>query len=300
MKISGFSFAKNTVKLYYPFEEAIRSILPICDEFIIAIGKGDEDDTTREIVEGIGDSKIRIIDTVWRNVLKNQVLAQQTNIALEKCTGDWCFYIQGDEVVHEDDLPVIKKRCEELFPNNKVEGLIFDFLHFWGDYDHYHTGHGWYKREIRIVRNMCGIKSRNDAQSFRLNDERKLQVAHTNARVFHYGYVRPPHFMQTKSKSMDTTYHGKDAAEAMYKEVPVEFDYGPLNRLAEYKGTHPAVMKDRIADMNWKDKLRDVDPPGFVRKLQKDERPKYRLISSVERLTGLDFNHRNWRRLLNV
>jgi len=95
MKISGFSFARNTVKLYYPIAESIRSILPVCDEFVIAVGRGDEDDTTRAAVESIGDPKIRIIDTVWSDTLENKVLAEQTNIALDACTGDWCFYIHG-------------------------------------------------------------------------------------------------------------------------------------------------------------------------------------------------------------
>ena len=62
MKISGFSFCRNAQKLYYPLAESIRSILPLCDEFVVAVGKGDADDRTRETIEGIGDPKIRILD----------------------------------------------------------------------------------------------------------------------------------------------------------------------------------------------------------------------------------------------
>jgi len=65
MKISGFSFVRNGIKLYYPVVESIKSILPIVDEFVIAVGKGDDDDTTREQIAAIGDPKIKIIDTVW-------------------------------------------------------------------------------------------------------------------------------------------------------------------------------------------------------------------------------------------
>ena len=102
MTISGFSFARNAYKLGYPIVESILSVLPICDEFVIAIGKGDEDDNTRDMVIAIGSPKIKIIDTEWtdREHLKNLIYSQQTNIALRECSGDWCFYIQADEVLH--------------------------------------------------------------------------------------------------------------------------------------------------------------------------------------------------------
>ncbi len=302
MKISGFSFAWNVAKLYYPFEEAIRSILPICHEFVIAIGKGDDDDTTREMVEGISDPRIRIIDTDWgeRETIRKLIHSQQTNIALNACTGDWCFYVQADEVVHEDDLPVVEKKCRDLLEDRRVEGLIFDYLHFWGDYNHYHTDHSWYKKEIRIVRNGIGVKSWSSAQSFRLPDDSKLRVARADARIFHYGWVRPPHFMQKKGKSINTTHLGKEAAEAYYKDRSDEFDYGPMNTVPTYNGTHPDVMKKKIGGMDWKEKLRDLDPPGMERGFHKHEMLKYRTLSAFEPTTGLDFGNRNWRSVVKI
>jgi glycosyltransferase involved in cell wall biosynthesis len=298
VKISGFSFVKNAVKLYYPIEESIRSVLPVCDEFIIAVGQGD--DNTREVIESIGDPKIRIIDTVWENVdtMKERILSNQTNIALEECTGDWCFYVQADEVVHEDDLPLIRTNCERYLNDKRVEGLVFNYLHFWGDYNHYHKCHGWYPREIRIVRNRIGVRSVRDAQSFRIVNERKLSVAMSGARIFHYGWVRPPELMQVKNKSFSAVYHGKEKIEAEYKNKPVDLDFGPLEKTTVYKGTHPAVMKNMISRHNWADKLREKDPPGMVRDLHKHERFKYSLLTRIESWTGLDFNHKNWRKLI--
>lgn len=300
MKISGFALGRNLEKLYYPFEESIRSILPICDEFIIAIGEGDPDDNTRQRVAAIGDPKIRIIDTQWkdRERLKGKIHGQQTNIALAECTGDWCFYLQSDEVVHEDDLPVIRKRCEELLDDRRVEGLLFDYLHFWGDYDHYHDGHAWYRREIRVVRNRIGIKSWSSAQSFRLADDRKLRVAPANARIFHYGWVRPPRYMQNKGKAIDTTHCGRERAERKYQGAPQDYDYGPLSRLPVYRGSHPEVMMERIARMDWQDQLRQQDPSGMDREPHKDELLKNRLLSIAERITGLDLQIRNWRKVI--
>jgi hypothetical protein len=287
VRISGFSFARNTEKLYYPLAEAIRSILPICDEFVIAIGKGDPGDRTRDIVADIGDPKIRILDTEWtdRERLRGWIHSQQTNLALHACTGDWCFYVQADEVVHEKDLPVIVRRCEQLVGDRAVDGLLFRYLHFWGDYDHYHVSHTAYPREIRIVRNGVGIQSWRSAQSFRRNGE-KLRVAAVDADIYHYGWVRPPDLMQRKSRELATTHHGRTEAEKRYgaAESTAAFDYGSLERLAVFQGTHPAVMAPWLARIDWKDRLQYT---GKSRTPQRHDLLKYRLLTFIEqRLFG--------------
>jgi hypothetical protein len=299
MKISGFSFVRNGVKLYYPVAESIRSILPICDEFVVAVGRGDGDDTTRDVIEAIGDPKVKIIDTVWDEAHYDRgiVNAIQTDIAKQACTGDWLFYLQADEVVHEKHLPAIEARCRELLERREVEGLLFSYKHFWGDYRHFHGGHGWYPCEIRIIRNLPGIHSYESAQSFRYFDPyehprqkggtRKLRVARVDAEIYHYGWVRPPRLMQVKRRALDTVHWGRKRAADYYEKAPKVFDYGPLDRLAVFEGTHPAVMKDMIAAMDWKDKLQERGTPNPYREPHKHERLKYRLLSFIEnRLLG--------------
>ena len=107
--ISGFTFIRNAVKFDYPIVEAITSILPICDEFIVNVGNSDDD--TLSLITSIGSEKIKIIESVWDENLRigGQVLAQQTDIAFSNCISDWCFYIQADEVVHEQYLPSIRE-----------------------------------------------------------------------------------------------------------------------------------------------------------------------------------------------
>ncbi len=280
MKISGFSFARNAQKLYYPVAESIKSILPICDEFIIAVGKGDDDDRTRNFIEKIGDPKIRIIDTEWtdREKLKGYIHSQQTNIALKECKGDWCFYVQADEVVHEKYLPVIHRRCEELLGDQQVEGLLFKYRHFWGDYDHYNLSHAWYPREIRIIRNFKSIESWETAQSFRSNGK-KINVATVDAEIFHYGWVRPPSLMHSKIKEFCTTHWGKRKADSVFTSGKQEFNYGSLARVSRFEGTHPDVMKEWISRMNWKDQLQYTGKSNVI---HKHDRFKYRLLTFLE------------------
>ncbi len=296
MKISGFSFVRNGIKLYYPVVESIKSILPIVDEFVVAVGKGDEDDKTRELIASIGDPKVKIIDTVWEEKYfkKGIINSIQTDIAKEACSGDWLFYLQADEVVHEKYLPIIKNRCKELLANKEVDGFVFDYKHFWGDYEHFHGGHGWYPHEIRIIRNLPEIHSWQSAQSFRRFDyydnprqedgHHKLKVAKVDAEIFHYGWVRPPHLMQTKNKALDSVHWGSKKAKDYYEKAPKEFDYGPLDRLEVYTDSHPEVMNDMIKAHNWKEKLQYSGKPNQYRELHKHETVKYRFVSFLERL----------------
>lgn len=296
-KISGFTMVRNAASLYYPIREAIMSALPLVDEFVIALGEGNPPDTTRQEIESIGSGKIRIIDTVWDllqfpNGTEN---AHQTDIAKSHCSGDWLLYLQADEVLHEDDLPVIRRRCDELMKDPEVEGLLFNYLHFWGDYDHYHQSHGWYPHEIRMVRNDPDIHSWESAQSFRRipnfdgihyrqqEGTYKLKVANVDARIFHYGWVRPPEYMQKKNRALDTVHKGEEKAGELYRESLAEFDFGSMRFLKKYIGTHPVVMNPRIAMHDWKDKLdygkksRKPDRP-----LHKHERFKYKLLTFIE------------------
>ncbi len=225
----------------------------------------------------IGSPKIKIIDTEWtdRDMLKSRIYSQQTNIALAQCSGDWCFYIQADEVLHEKYLPIVRNRCNQLLDETRVEGLLFSFRHFWGDYGHYQDGHEWYPYEIRVVRNRIGVESINDAQSFRRSGA-KLRVAKAGACMFHYGWVRHPSLMKRRNREVAATYKGADAARL--PPAADVFDYGPLGRLPEYRETHPAVLDKRIGSMDWRSQLRLNGPPRRPR-----QRLKHRVLTFLEK-----------------
>lgn len=293
---------RNAEKYYFPVRESISSILPVVDEFIVALGNSDEDDHTRHIIESIGSDKIRIIDRVWheKDFINSKILAEETNFALSACTGDWCFYLQADEVVHEQDLDMIRKACEQYLTDKRVDGFLFRYLHFWGDYDHFLPFHGWYKNEIRIIRNHSGIYSLKDAQSFRKGNDEKLKVISLPAHIYHYGWVRPPFLMQSKKKEHDAMHHGKSKTETVYQSRPGDFDYGFLGNIPKYTGSHPGVMSDFMRRMNWQGALNYTKKIRPGRPLMKHEKRKYRVISFIENmfLGGRDlWGYRNWIKL---
>src|SRR5580704_6784102 len=295
MTISGFTMVRNATKLYYPIKQAISSILPMVDEFVVALGDCDPDDNTLEEIRSIGSDKIRIIHTVWDldKYPRGMEHAHQTDIAKTACTGDWLFYLQSDEVVHEEDLPRIRKRCEELLHQKEVEGILFKYRHFWGDYDHYIRSHAWYANEIRIIRNDPDIHSWESAQSFRripdfdgihYREKKgtfKLKVARVDACINHYGWVRPPHYMQQKRKAIFTIHCGKAHAEDRFRDEKEEFDFGDLDQLSVFRDTHPHVMQEWIRLFNWADQL-EHSKAAHQPTRHRHDRLKYRILTFIE------------------
>lgn len=258
MKICGFSFVKNGVQYDYPIVEAILSILPVCDHFIVAVG--DCNDGTRELIQSIGSDKIEIIDTVWDPALKEKgrVLASETNKAFDAIPEDydWCFYIQGDEVVHERYLPAIRKAMDDNLLKPQVHGLIFRYRHFYGTYDYVADSRRWYRSEIRIIRNDKKIRSWNDAQGFRWNDARKLNGVFIDAFVYHYGWVRPPRKMKEKLEGSKNYWSSDSKHIKTIDQDNVEYDYSQsIDSLTRFRETHPSVMQKRLDQLDWHPEL---------------------------------------------
>lgn len=251
MKVSGFTFVRNAVKFDYPVVEGIRSILPLCDEFIVAVGNSDDD--TLGLIRSIGSPKIRIIETIWDDSLREggRVLAVETDKALTAISpdSDWAFYIQADEAFHEDDLPKIEAAMKKYLNDKTVEGLVFNHINFYGTYDLYADSRKWNKKEVRVIRNDKSIRSWKDAMSFRRNGE-KLHVKFVDALIYHYGWVKSPLAQQKKRESFNKLWHD-DAYVKEHVEAP-EFDYSKIDSVAKFRGTHPAVMHERIERLNWK------------------------------------------------
>ena len=249
--ISAFTIVRNALKYDYPIVESIQSILPIVDEYIVAVGNSE--DETLALIQSIQSPKIKIIQTTWDDRLREggQVLAIETNKAKAAINplASWCFYLQGDEVVHENDHEVILAACEKYENEQHVEGLLFRYKHFYGSYDYVGTSRRWYRNEIRVVRNQPEILSYKDAQGFRKNG-RKLKVKPIDARIYHYGWVKDPRHQQAKQQSFHKMWHDDAWMKAHIAEADA-FDYNNIDWLEKFDGKHPAVMNERLKRMNW-------------------------------------------------
>ncbi|MEO6252941.1 MAG: glycosyltransferase family 2 protein [Ferruginibacter sp.] len=294
MKISGFTFVKNAVKYGYPVVESIKSVLPIVDEMIVCLG--DSEDETNELIGAIDSEKIKIIHSVWDNSLRTggKVLAVETNKALDATASDsdWLFYIQADEVLHVQYHSVILDAMQKYKDDLRVEGLLFNYHHFYGSYKFIGDGRRWYSKEIRVIRNNKEIRSWLDAQGFRLH-ERKLQVKLVNAYIYHYGWVRNPVAMQKKIADISNLWNeGAEHEQRMeeLKKKTAEFDYSNIDSVTVFTGTHPAVMQDLVSKEDWNFDM-NVQQKNF-------KNTKHRLLYFLWRNFGWrPFEYSNYKRI---
>jgi hypothetical protein len=285
MKVSGFTFVRNAVSLGFPAVESIRSVLPICDEFVVNIGKGG--DGTLELIKSLGEPKIRILETRWneRMQVRGFVYGQQKTIAQYSCTGDWAFYLEADEVLHEDDLDNVYKSMEGHLMNPEVEALVFDYLHFYGNHQTYLDSPAWYRRAPRIIRNSIRSFAPDGLFWVVLDSNKKgryPRAALSGARIFHYGWVRSEEQMKEKSRQVSKYWEGAAApGEIRYADVDPRI-------LREFKGTHPAIMGQWLPP----EAVPFKPSPGY-RLSSRDRRQRIKM--SIEKLFGLDLSKRHYR-----
>lgn len=253
MFVSGFTFVRNAIKYDYPIQEAILSIEPLCDEIIVAVGNSE--DGTLDLIKSIPSNKIKIIETVWDDSLREggKVLAIETDKALAAISNqaDWAIYIQGDEVMHEDGHAVVLDAMKKHKDDVSVDGLLFDYQHFYGSYDYIGKSTKWYRKEIRVVKPKHKIYSYRDAQGFRKEGNQKLNVIETGAHIHHYGWVKDPRAQQLKQESFHKMWHDDQWMENHVAKTN-EFDYSAIDLLEKFGGKHPEVMQARINRINWK------------------------------------------------
>jgi hypothetical protein len=252
MKVTGFTFIRNAIKFDYPVVEAIKSVLPLCDDFVVAVGNSS--DNTAGVVASI-DKKVRIINTIWDDSPEmkqgGKVYASETDKAFREVheDSDWAFYIQGDEVIHEKYLNSVHDSMEKWKDDSQVDGLLFNYLHFYGSYDYVAVSPRWYRNEIRVIRNNKSIYSYRDAQGFRKGNNKKLRVKPVDAFIYHYGWVKEPEVMMSKVLSSTEFYKGHDSQQKNAESQ--SFDYSDIDALELFSETHPAVMAEHISRKNW-------------------------------------------------
>ncbi|OUR98771.1 hypothetical protein A9Q84_04990 [Halobacteriovorax marinus] len=244
--ISGITFIKNGLTLGYPIKESIESIDELCDEIIINVGFNDreltkDDGTWDYLTSHFQGEKYIFLKSFWDPEKTSQglILSEQTNIALEKATGKYCQYIQGDECLHEDDLQTIRDEVQKMEEDSSYDGLVFHYVHFYGNVNVQKQTKKTYRRELRLIRNHKGIKSWLDAQGFRSKDDSKVLCKQINASVYHYGWARQESVMAAKTKAFEKLYHGD-------KKDDANFSYERVWGLRAFTKTHPKVMAEWI------------------------------------------------------
>ncbi len=285
--ISGFTFIRNAVKLDFPVVGSIRSLLPVCDEVVVAVGRSDDD--TLGLIRSIGDPRIRIIETEWDMRRGRAVLADQTDVAMRACRHPWGIYIQADEVLAEGSAEELRETIVRADGDPRVEGIVVDYSHFYGGFDTLATHRRMYRREVRAVRTdpALGIHSFRDAQGFRVGpDDRRIRARRSGARMLHYGWARSAEAVQAKREAHAEIFEWSAAArEARMGKDP--FTWVPL--LKPFLGPHPAEVREWIAERA--DEARAQFGPRHFNPVH----VRYVISAAVEAVTGWrPFEYRNY------
>jgi len=274
--LSGFTIVRNAVRLDFPIVPAIRSLLEACDEVVVNVGKSDDD--TRDLVASVDDPRIRILDTEWDFSKRNLMLAIETQRAMDACRGTWGIYVQADEVLHEDAARILRQRTREWDHDERVEGLLVRYLHFYGGFDTIATNRRWYRREARCVRLGRDIRPYQGAQGFRVGPEyRRVRARATDAVMFHYGWARPARAIREKHEASKVIYPWSRERSAQ-GQARGYLEWMPL--LQRFSGAHPRVAHDWLAERSH-DPERVIGPRHF-----RLEHLRFYLSDWIERLTG--------------
>jgi hypothetical protein len=288
VKVSVFTFLRNGAKLGYPFIESIRSALPLADEYVVALGPSDTDECgeTRRLLLSLNEPKLRIIDSVWNEGMRvaGFVYGQQKMFAQSQCNGDWAFYLEADEVLHENDLEKIQSSMRRCLTNSAVEALVFDYVHFFGSPRWRAISPGWYRRAPRVIRNTIRTVACDGLFWNVIVNNQKMRwpnAAHAGATIYHYGHVRPIGAMNAKQHSV----------ERYWNKAPQDFKRYEIDPMAvrPYTGSHPALMRrwlEERADDNWQ--------PNAGHQPTSRER-RHRLAMKLEAVFGLDLSRKHFK-----
>ena len=284
MKVSGFTFIRNGSSLGYPFIESIKSILPICDEFIIALGKSE--DNTLNKIRALKSKKIKIIETSWNENISDRgfVYAQQKMIAQYNCSGDWAFYLEGDEIIDPKDHKYILASMRQHLNNNDIEALAFKYYHFYGSPDWLAISPGWYRQECRIIRN--NIRSWDpDSLYFLIMDKNKKgrypRAALLDTFIYHYGHVRKSIYMNNKLKKVGKYWGHKHAQFFKYKIDP--------KALKKFKGEHPSIIRSWLREHAEKNFLLDFSHRPSIRDI------RHRFVMKIEMLFNIEISKKHFK-----
>jgi glycosyltransferase involved in cell wall biosynthesis len=255
MTLGAFTYVYNMIDYDYPFEESVKSIIDVVDQFVIC--ECNSTDNTADLVEKLRleyPNKIKVIHRNW--VLHFTEISSVANFAMSHLNTDYAFQLQADEVVHHDSLDELKDIVNILSLNNLTAAKVH-YTHFMANYET--TFPFCYDSLVRIVKMNSPWRVIGDGVQFaypdgQIHDEK---VFDSNIQIFHYGKVKDPVKGWKKEWDFQQLYVDIGFPDPkmleMKNKIGAKCDYIYLFRehvlnktINKFTGTHPNVMENRI------------------------------------------------------
>lgn len=198
--ISVVFVIKNGVKQGYCFWESLLSCLPFADH--IFISDGFSDDGTYDYLIKFKNKyedlvPITLTQDKWEDTsFHGEEIANVSNKIISGVTGDWIYYLQADEVIHEDSVEHIK----HIATLDRFNSVSFPFYHFIRGWEPSEEG---YTESIRMIRNGRNSYLMGDAWNFEGEINPICPAGHSPQPIFHFAWVFP------KQNDVKQIEHGK-------------------------------------------------------------------------------------------
>ena len=254
MKISVYTCCNDAIEKEFTLFEGVKQALTFADEVVYV--DGSSKDGTLQWMEAFAsrDNRIKIYKNLWPIHMLKSATVVQKNLALSKCTGDWCMLMDADEVYSNKLCSSIRDWIREAEEQKRI-AVYCQTKHFFGNYTTLCSNdpwcdYRWYEGKIYVVKNNIGIHHGNadgDHDGFVTNEDQTLDVYTLNlgnnvmtraASVNHYGHVRSDEIYSQKKNAIERRYHpnwqDKDYTLMMFSEY-----------FTGYLGEHPQSMSER-------------------------------------------------------
>jgi len=163
IKISGIQTISNAVSLGYSFIEAVLSVLPIVDEFLINDG-GSSDETPFYLkkLQKTFPGKIKLFNKPYYRCDFWQTIDECVNYLIEQAKGDWILEALGDEIWHEKSILEVKKTIE------KASKQGYNSIRMIAHWCNFQQIDPYEYRNVRIVRKIDNLKSYDCGDDFHI------------------------------------------------------------------------------------------------------------------------------------
>lgn len=217
--LGGASFIHNGIVQDYNYRETIDCLVELCDKVVI-VDAGSTDGTYEDLRSYIDEVNkpfyntrvllIRASTEEWHAQQGREKLSFFSNIAISALSTDWVFYLQMDEILHEDSFPYVRAAIEE----DGVDGYLVSRLNLWKDPHHMLNVPQERKPVSTEVIRLAKTKFRcfDDAESLAVDGVMGIFGDVNNIQIFHMGFIRD------KVKHLEKIKH-------MQKEVFLWGDY---------------------------------------------------------------------------